>query len=59
VVDAFLRRPDQLAVVIGDDFGHDIAAAAVMGSLKLRSPWPPDRLCCSTPTAWSNVAAVP
>lgn len=31
--DAFLRRPDQLAVVIGDVVGHDITAAAAMGHL--------------------------
>lgn len=145
---AFLRRPDQLAVVIGDVVGHDITAAAAMGHLRatlrgltldrcegpatildrlaaintrlaitrsrpcstpispvpmttgrcagpapgthphcsshpavlncwsgspappwspprlrraprLRSPCPLDRPCCSTPTAWSNVAAAP
>jgi GAF domain-containing protein len=32
--DAFLRRPDQLAVVIGDVVGHDITAAAAMGHLR-------------------------
>jgi GAF domain-containing protein len=32
--DAFLRRPHQLAVVIGDVVGHDIAAAAAMGQLR-------------------------
>ncbi|MFN2479416.1 MAG: SpoIIE family protein phosphatase [Pseudonocardiaceae bacterium] len=32
--DAFQRRPDQLAVVIGDVVGHDIAAAAAMGHLR-------------------------
>jgi serine phosphatase RsbU (regulator of sigma subunit) len=32
--DAFLRRPDQLAVVIGDGVGHDITAAAAMGHLR-------------------------
>jgi serine phosphatase RsbU (regulator of sigma subunit) len=31
--DAFLRRPDQLVVVIGDVVGHDITAAAAMGHL--------------------------
>ncbi len=31
--DAFQRSPDQLAVVIGDVVGHDIAAAAAMGHL--------------------------
>jgi GAF domain-containing protein len=32
--DAFLRRSDQLAVVIGDVVGHDITAAAAMGQLR-------------------------
>lgn len=32
--DAFLLRPDQLAVVIGDVVGHDITAAAAMGHLR-------------------------
>jgi GAF domain-containing protein len=32
--DAFVRRPDQLAVVIGDVVGHDITAAAAMGQLR-------------------------
>ncbi len=32
--DAFLRRPDQIAVVIGDVVGHDITAAAAMGHLR-------------------------
>jgi len=32
--DAFLCRPDQLAVVIGDVVGHDITAAAAMGHLR-------------------------
>jgi GAF domain-containing protein len=32
--DAFLRCPDQLAVVIGDVVGHDITAAAAMGHLR-------------------------
>lgn len=32
--DAFLRRPGQLAVVIGDVVGHDIVAAAAMGHLR-------------------------
>jgi len=32
--DAFHRRPDQLAVVIGDVVGHDITAAAAMGHLR-------------------------
>ncbi len=32
--DAFLRRPGQLALVIGDVVGHDITAAAAMGHLR-------------------------
>jgi GAF domain-containing protein len=32
--DAFLRRPNQLAVAIGDVVGHDITAAAAMGHLR-------------------------
>lgn len=32
--DVFPRRPDQLAVVVGDVLGHDITAAAAMGQLR-------------------------
>lgn len=32
--DAFERRPDQLALVIGDVLGHDITAAAAMAQLR-------------------------
>lgn len=32
--DAFERRPDQLALVVGDVMGHDITAAAAMAQLR-------------------------
>lgn len=32
--DAFLRRPDQLALVVGDVVGHDMTAAAAMAQLR-------------------------